>query len=122
MTANSRTGGSVLVVDFDPGIRRLVAAVLEHAGFRTTGVPDLQSAAAKLKTSAYSVIVRDLNLAPGERRRSLQQLTATPPELLRRTVVLTTAPSRAETALGSGTVFAIVGRRRTLFRCDWPFP
>jgi DNA-binding NtrC family response regulator len=110
MAPHSGSGGSVLIIDADAGIRRLIAAVLEHAGFRTVGVKDLQSAAAMLKTSTFAAIVRDLNLAPAERRRSLQQLAATEPELLRRTVVMTTAPSRAETALAAGTVFAIVGK------------
>lgn len=110
MAPDTRSGGSVLIIDSDAGIRRLIAAVLEHAGFRTAGVADVQSAAAKLKTSSFSVIVRDLNLAPAERRRSLQQLAATAPELLRRTVVTTTAPARAETALTAGTVFAIVSK------------
>jgi DNA-binding response OmpR family regulator len=110
MASDTRSGGTVLIVDTDPGIRRLITAVLEHAGFRTVVVDDVQSAAAKLKTSTFSVIVRDLNLAPAERRRTLQQLAATAPELLRRTVVMTTAPSRAETALAAGTVFAIVSK------------
>lgn len=110
MAPNARSGGSVLIVDADAGIRRLIAAVLEQAGFRTVGVDDLQSATTTLKTSTYSVIVRDLDLAPSERRRSLQELAATPPELLRRTIVLTTARSRAETALAAGTMFAIIGK------------
>jgi DNA-binding NtrC family response regulator len=109
MAPDSR-GGSVLIIDPDAGIRRLIGGVLEHAGFRTVGVDDLQSAATMLQTSTFAVIVRDLNLTPAARRRSLQQLAATAPEMLRRTVVVTTAPARAETVLAAGAVFAIVGK------------
>jgi CheY-like chemotaxis protein len=110
MVPGSLSGGSVLIVEADAAIRGLIAAVLEHVGFHTAGVDDLQSAEAMPDLSTFSVIVRDLNLAPAERRRSLQELAATEPELLRRTVVMTTAPVRAETALATGTVFAIVSK------------
>jgi DNA-binding response OmpR family regulator len=88
----------------------VIAAVLGHAGFRTVAVDDVQSAAPLLKTSTFAAIVRDVNLAPPVRRRSMQDLAATAPELLRRTVVITTAPSRAETARITDTVFAIVSK------------
>lgn len=110
MAPKSDPGNSVLIVDADDGIRRLVAAVLERAGFRTVGAADPDSAAALLATSKFAVIVRDLNLAPAESRRNLQQLLATAPELLQRTIVMTTAPSRAATAIRAGTVFAIVSK------------
>jgi DNA-binding response OmpR family regulator len=110
MAPQSRPGGSVLIVDHDPSIRRLISAVLEHAGFRTVGVDDFESAEPMLKTSTFAAIVRDVNLAPAERHRSIQHLAATAPELLRRTVVTTTAASCAETSLAAGTVFAIVGK------------
>jgi DNA-binding response OmpR family regulator len=101
---------SVLIVDADAAIRRLLGAVLEHAGFRTVAADDLDDAAALLETATFAVILRDLNLAPAESGRSLQQLTATAPELLRRTIVMTTAAARAETAVRAGSVFAIVSK------------
>ncbi|HVE71559.1 MAG TPA: response regulator [Thermoanaerobaculia bacterium] len=111
MTPDSRSGGSVLIVDADPEIRRLIAYVLAHAGFSTVGVDDLQDATTTvLNPSTFTVIVRDLNLAPAALRRSLQQLAETAPELLQRTVVTTTASARAETVLAAGTVFAIVSK------------
>ncbi len=61
-----------------------------------------------LDMSTFAVIVRDLNLSTAERRRTLQQFSTTSPELLRRTIVMTTAPARAETVVAPGTVFAIV--------------
>lgn len=100
----------VLIVDPDAGICRLIGTALELAGFRTVAANDLDSAAALLATSKFAVIVRDLNLAPGMGRRNLQQLAATAPEMLRRTIVMTTAAAQAATAVGTGTVFAIVGK------------
>ena len=83
--------------------------VLEHAGFRTMAANDLDSAAALLATTKFAVIVRDLNLAPRVSSYSLQQLEATAPELLRRTIVMTTAVAeQAVKAVRPGTVFAIV--------------
>lgn len=110
MATDARPGGSVLIIDSDAVLRRLIAAVLEHAGFSTVAVNDLESATPMLKTSTFAAIVRDLNLAPAERRRSMQQFTATEPELLRRTVVTTTAQMGAETLIAAGTVFAILGK------------
>lgn len=110
MTPESHPRATVLIVEADDGIRQLIGTVLEHAGFRTAAADDVDSAAPLLETSKFEVILRDLNLAPGQRRRSLQQLAATPPELLRRTVVMTTAPVPAATALRDRAVFAIVGK------------
>jgi len=110
MAPESGSAVSVLIIDTDSGIRGLVAIVLEQAGFHTVGVDDLQSAATALNTLTFAAVVRDLNLAPSESRRSLKRLAATSPELLRRTVVMTTAAARAEKAIAAGTVFAIVGK------------
>lgn len=110
MAPDSHHGTSVLIVDPDPGIRSMIETVLKHAGFRAVPADDLDTAAATLDLSSFAVIVCDLNLAPAARRRALQRLTATEPELLRRTIVMTTASGRATTSIRPGTVFAIVGK------------
>lgn len=108
MLPQSDPGASVLIVDADAALRCLIGAVLEHAGFCTVGADDLDSAAALLETSKFAVILRDLNLAPTECCRSLQQLRATALEVLQRTIVMTTTAARASTAVRIGAVFAIV--------------
>lgn len=110
MAPQAHPGASVLIVDADAGIRRLIGTALELAGFCTVAANDLDSAAALLATTKFAVIVRDLNLAPRASRRSLQQLEATTLELLRRTIVVTTAPAHATAAIATGTVFAIVSK------------
>ena len=99
MPSESRSA-SVLVIDSDAAIRRLIAAILQQAGFRAYTEED--------RGRDYAVIVRDVNLTPGARDGSLQQLEATAPEVLRRTIVLTTAPARASKAIRG--VFAILGK------------
>ena len=99
MAAESRSV-SVLIVDGDLAIRRMIAAILEQAGFRAYTEDDGRR--------EYAVIVRDVNLTPGKRDDALQQLAATAPEVLRRTIVLTTAPARAAKTIRG--VFAIIGK------------
>ena len=100
MAAESRSV-SVLIVDGDLAIRRMIAAILEQAGFRAYTEDDGRR--------EYAVIVRDVNLTPGKRDDALQQLAATAPEVLRRTIVLTTNPRRAKSP-SFQNVFAIIGK------------
>ena len=110
MAPDTRRTPSVLVIDPDAGIRGLLGTVLEHSGFCTAAAPDLESAAPLLHASSIAAVVRDLNFSAGERRRTMQELASTPPDLLQRTVIITTAAERAASAIRPGTVFAIIGK------------
>lgn len=97
---------SVLVIDGDRSHRRLISTVLEHAGFQVTAVEDASSTA----EFKYAAVVRELNLAPAHRDRALESLLSTDAEVLRRTVITTTAVTRALKLIGSNRVFAVVSK------------
>ncbi|HYC60100.1 MAG TPA: hypothetical protein VEK79_11105 [Thermoanaerobaculia bacterium] len=110
MVTESSRHASVLIVDSAASIRQLIAIALDHAGFRTCVVEDF-AALAPGDVSQFAVIVRDVNLTPGGRERALRELDRTAPEVLRRTIVTTTAPAaRATKAIGSDRVFAIIAK------------
>ncbi|HSP33459.1 MAG TPA: response regulator [Thermoanaerobaculia bacterium] len=110
MALESQRAASVLIIDPDNAVRLLIEMVLRRAGYRTVSAGDLDTGRVLLNASSFAVIVRDLNLELAETSRSLQELAMTAPELLRRTVVVTTAPERAASAVRAGTVFDIVGK------------
>jgi len=100
----------VLVIDSSDAHRGLIASVLEYAGFRVCTVPDLAAAADLLQQFPDCVVVRELNLAPGQCKQSLEQLLSAPEQLLRRTVIATTAAERALKSIGPERVFAVIGK------------
>jgi len=110
MVKQSSRTDSVLVIDGDRSHRRLIATVLQHAGFQVTAVEDASSASELLQRFKYAAIVRELNLAPAQRDRALESLLSTDAEVLRRTVITTTAVARALKLLGSNRVFAVVSK------------
>lgn len=99
---------SVLIIDPDQGIRKLVETVLKRAGFRTTSADELDGEL--LGSSRFAVTLCDVNLAPSAHRPTMGRLAAASPELLRRTVVMTTAPARATAAVDAGTVYAVLSK------------
>lgn len=106
MVKQSSGTDSVLVIDGDRSHRRLIATVLEHAGFQVTAVEDTSSAA----EFQYAAIVRELSLAPAHRERALASLLSTDAEVLRRTVITTTTVTRALWTIGPNRVFAVVSK------------
>jgi len=106
MVKQSSRTDSVLVIDGDRSHRRLIATVLEHAGFQVTAVEDASSAA----EFKYAAVVRDLSLSPAHRDRALASLLSTDAEVLRRTVITTTTVSRALWTIGPNRVFAVVSK------------
>lgn len=104
MPTETSRAPSVLIIEADDTIRRMIAVTLEHAGFRTSSVKDGETTGGP----EHAVIVRDVNLRPAGRERALEELAATPPDVLRRTIVTTTASPRAAKAIGAGRVFAVL--------------
>jgi len=110
MVKQSSRTDSVLVIDADRSHRRLIATLLDHAGFHVTAVEDAAAASDLSQRFKYAAVVRDLNLAPVHRARAIEQLLSTDPELLRRTVITTTAVARALRMIGANRVFAVVSK------------
>ena len=106
MPPDPSRGTSVLIIEADDSIRRLIATALERAGFRTCSAKDGWPSG----ETEHAVIVRDVSLRPPWRERALEEVAAAAPELLRRTVVTTTAPARAAKAIGAGRVFAVISK------------
>lgn len=86
MGSFNSSGSSVLIVDPDESIRHMLSALLGRAGFRTESADQVDG------DGYFDVIVRDVNLAPRERESTMQELERMAPELLRRTVIITTDP------------------------------
>lgn len=110
MENKTSSAATVLIIESNDSIRMMIAVTLRRAGFDTRLAPDVEQAADLLRRSACDVILRDLNLAPVERVRSIQQLAATRPEFLRRTVIATTARETALDGAPLGAVFAVINK------------
>lgn len=76
-SADESGGPSVLVVDDEPAVRRLLGAILQGCGYRTTLAADGMEARAAVEMEDVSVILCDVHLR-GESGPALAQ------ELLRR--------------------------------------
>lgn len=55
----------ILMVDDDPGIRRVVTRALTAAGYLVTAAPDRASALTMLKDQTFSLAILDVNLPDG---------------------------------------------------------
>jgi len=107
MTSSNGTDGAVLIIDPDDSIREMIAAVLRRAGFTAdcAAPGDLRKSQID---AGFDVIVRDVNLAPAARERSLQELACSAAQLLRRTVILTTSPAALQKHRGIPAPFAVL--------------
>jgi DNA-binding response OmpR family regulator len=100
--------GSVLIIEANESISVMMATVLGHEGFKTQIAVDSAAAAAVLARTRFDAIVRDVNLVPVERAHTLAELAATPPDLLRRTIIATTARGEILKKIPDSTVFAVI--------------
>jgi CheY-like chemotaxis protein len=85
---------TVLIIEREAIIRRLMAAVLRRTGFRTRSITRIEAAAA-LDVDGIDAVVAD----------AWQPVAAAAPQLLPRTVIVTASPEGA-----APTVFAVLGR------------
>lgn len=88
---NSR---DVLIVEDDDCTRALLAAVVEHYGFRPTMCRDGATALQRLRTTGIGILLLDLLLPHTNGFEVLRELKCTQPDMLRRTIVLTGATDR----------------------------
>lgn len=84
-------GGSVLIIESDDSLRTMISTILRLSGFTTVSVAPGDVTAALLRGN-FDAIVRDVNLAPVHRERTLQELRRVDRDILMRTVLTTAEP------------------------------
>ncbi|MBV8518983.1 MAG: hypothetical protein JO197_16430 [Acidobacteria bacterium] len=99
--------GVVLIVDRDEAVRTMVAALLRRAGFTTRGYADCDAIGADAEQTA-AAIVRDVDLSARNRAAALEEIERVPAEVLRRTVIMTTAPAAVVKNAALAKAFAVV--------------
>jgi DNA-binding NarL/FixJ family response regulator len=62
MAGNSTACGRILVVDDDAGLRQLVCASLESAGFAAVAAGDAEEALARCEVDAFDLAIVEINL------------------------------------------------------------
>lgn len=86
---------SVLVVDDDAAIRRLISTLLVRAHADVETAPDGQDALARLESRPYNVVILDLMMPTVNGFELLDRVAESMPELLERIIVLTAASPQA---------------------------
>jgi CheY-like chemotaxis protein len=102
-----RRKGSVLLLDDDAAIQRLVSTLLRRAGYRVEVVGKGNEAIRALKSAEFSAIILDLMMPHEGGMTVIRHLRETRPELLHRVIVLTATPEAVLRGI-EGEVFAIV--------------
>ncbi len=103
--------GEVLVVDGDASIRSLLEVLVRMVPRRAVIARDGRSAVALLGSHTFDAVVLDLILPEMSGVEVLDHLAAQAPELLRRTIVLTTLPESRWSAIGHTAACAAVLRK-----------
>jgi CheY-like chemotaxis protein len=102
-----RRKGSVLVLDDDAAIQRLVGTLLRRAGYRVEIVGKGNEAIRAIGSSDFTAIVLDLMMPHEGGMTVIQHLRENNPALLQRVVVLTATPESVLRGIEK-EVFAIV--------------
>lgn len=94
--------GTVLVVDDDPSIRKVLAAILEEKGYNVETVETGQKAIRKSESAFYNVALIDIRLPDMEGIELLTKMRHTVPEMAK--IMITGYPSlqNAVAALNRG--------------------
>ncbi len=85
----------VLVIDDDETVRGLIAAVLSRNGMSLDLVGSRAQAISKLRRNSYRAVLLDLMLRRSDGLEILRYLKREKPDMLRRVVLVTTAPEDA---------------------------
>jgi CheY-like chemotaxis protein len=86
---------TVLVVDDEPQVNRLVGITLKRAGYLTESATDGVEAIEKLAETSYDAMVLDLMMPRVDGFGVVEYLATNQPEMLAKTVVLTASPREA---------------------------
>lgn len=101
--------GTVLIIDDNDAIRRLVSKIIEREGLEVVESPDGRDALAKLEAGTYDAILLDLMMPLTTGFEVISSLRENRPELLKKVIVMTAAMSKLDSeALGG--VGAIVSK------------
>jgi CheY-like chemotaxis protein len=92
---------SVLVIDDDAAIRRLLSTLLVRAHAAVETAPDGQDALARLADRRFNVVILDLMMPTINGFEFLDRVSESMPELLKRIIVLTAASPQAIDSLNS---------------------
>jgi len=100
--------GSILVVDDDPSIRKVLAAILEEKGYNVEAVDTGGKAIRKSKTGFYNLALIDIRLPDMEGIELLTQMKQTVPHMVK--IMITGYPSlqNAVEALNMGAEAYII--------------
>ena len=82
----------LLILDDDPAMQRLMAALLRRAGYRVDVVSGGTPAIEKLSRVEYSALLLDLMTPTDGGMTVIRHLKKTRPELLRRVLLVTASP------------------------------
>lgn len=94
--------GSILIVDDDPSIRKVLAAILEEKGYKIDTAETGKQAIQKSKTKFFNLTLLDVRLPDMEGTELLTQMKQTTPQMIR--IMVTGYPSlqNAVEALNKG--------------------
>jgi CheY-like chemotaxis protein len=95
---------NILVVDDDPPIRVMIAALLADAGYSIATVPDGESALARIEAEPPDVLILDYAMPRMSGREVLQLLRARNPRL---PVIVLSASPYAQNCLAEGANFLV---------------
>jgi DNA-binding response OmpR family regulator len=84
---------SVLVIEDDAAVRRLLNLLLKRTNAEVVCVEDGDEGLAQLESRSYSVVILDLMLPTVNGFDVLQRVSVLMPEMLKRVIVLTAASS-----------------------------
>lgn len=87
-----RRKARLLLLDDDPAMQRLIAALLRGAGYRVDVVSAGAPAIEKLSRVEYAALLLDLMTPTEGGMTVIRHLKATRPELLRRVLLVTASP------------------------------
>ena len=102
-----RRRGSVLLLDDDAAIQRLVGTLLKRAGYRVKIVGKGNHAIDAIREDEYKALILDLMMPHEGGMTVIRHLRENRPELLQRVIVLTATPEAVLRGI-EGEVFAIV--------------
>ena len=102
MKAALESKGSILIVDDDPSIRKVLAAILEEKGYTVDTAETAKKAIQKSKTNFYNLALLDIRLPDMEGTELLTQMKQTTPPMIK--IMVTGYPSiqNAVEALNKG--------------------
>lgn len=97
----------LLVLDDDPSMQKLVAALLRRAGHTVDVVSDASAAIEKLQRRNYDGLLLDIMTPTEGGMTVIKHLRGARPELLKRVVLVTGSPDSILRSV-SGDVFGVV--------------